>query len=96
MKIRPLGNKVLLKRAEAKDKTEGGILLPDVAKDKSQRAKVLAVGPGATMKDGTIAPMQVKVGNTVLIGKWAGSEVQGPEGEELLITSETEILAVVD
>lgn len=95
LKIRPLGDKVLIKRLEAEAKTKSGIFLPEAAKEKPQEAKVLAVGEGRTLKDGGKAPFQVKVGDKVLIGKWSGTEIK-VEDEELLILPESEILAVLD
>jgi chaperonin GroES len=93
-KIRPLGDKVLIKRLEAEEKTTGGILLPDSAKEKPKKGKVIAVGEGRQLESGEKAPFQVKEGNTVLFGSYAGTEVT-VDGEEYLLMSETEVLAIV-
>ena len=74
MKLQPLGDRIVVKRLASEEKTAGGILLPDTAKNKPQRGKVLAVGPGKQLKDGTRRPLQVKVGDTVLFTTWAGDE----------------------
>jgi chaperonin GroES len=94
-KIRPLGEKVLIKRLEAEEKTRGGIVLPDTAKEKPQKGKVLAVGDGKLLEDGTRATFQVKVGDTVLFSSYGGTEIK-VEGEEMLLMDESEILAVLD
>jgi chaperonin GroES len=95
MKIRPLGDKILVKRQEAETKTKSGIFLPETAKEKPQQATVVAVGDGKALEDGTRAPFQVKKGDKVLIGKWGGTEIK-IDGQEHLILSEDDILAVVD
>ncbi len=95
MKIRPLGDKVLIKRADAEEKTETGIFLPESAKEKPQQAKVMAVGDGREIEKGGRAPFQVKVGDTVLIGKWGGTEVK-VQDDEMLVIGEDEILGIVD
>jgi chaperonin GroES len=95
MKIRPLGDKILVKRQEAETKTKSGIFLPETAKEKPQQATVVAVGDGKALDDGTRAPFQVKKGDKVLIGKWGGTEIK-IDGQEHLILSEDDILAVVD
>jgi chaperonin GroES len=94
-KIRPLGEKVLVKRAEAEERTKGGIVLPDTAKEKPQKAHVLAVGDGKLLDDGTRAVFQVKVGDTVLLASYAGTEIK-VDGQEMLLLDESEILAVLD
>jgi chaperonin GroES len=95
MKIRPLGDKILVKRQEAETKTKSGIFLPETAKEKPQQATVVAVGDGKALDDGTRAPFQVKKGDKVLIGKWGGTEIK-IDGQEHLILSEDDILAIVD
>ena len=95
MKIRPLGEKILIKRVEAEGKTDSGIYLPESAKEKPQHAKVLAVGDGRLLDNGGRAPFQVKKGDTVLIGKWGGTEVKIGE-DEMLVLSEDEVLGIVD
>jgi len=95
LKIRPLGEKVLIKRLEAEEKTKGGIVLPDTAKEKPQKGKVLALGDGRMLKDGTRADPQVKVGQTVLFTSYAGTEIK-VDGEELLLMDESDILAIIE
>lgn len=94
VKIRPLGDKVLVKRIEAESQTRTGIYLPESAKEKPQEAKVLAVGEGKTLDSGQTVPMQVKVGDTVLLGKWGGTEIKLND-DELLIVGQDEILGIV-
>ena len=96
MKIKPLGDRIVIKRFEAQEKTAGGIVLPDSAKDKPQKGKVLAVGPGKLVKDGTRRPLQVKVGDTVLFTNWAGDEFKESRGENVLLMREEDVLAVID
>ena len=93
MKVVPLGEKVVVKRLEAEETTVGGIILPDTAKEKPQQGRVLSVGDGRLLADGTRARHQVSEGDRVLFGSYAGTEVI-VDGEELLIMSEDEILAV--
>ncbi len=95
MKIRPLGDKVLVERLEAENKTAGGIVLPDTAKEKPQRGKVISTGKGKTLEDGTIKEMQVKKGDRVLFTSYAGSEVK-IDGKEYLIMEESDIMAVIE
>jgi len=95
MKVVPLNDKVLIKRLEATDKTAGGIILPDSAKEKPKQGKILAIGEGRRLENGQRAPFQVKVGDTVLFTSYAGTEVK-IDGEELLLMTEEDILAVVD
>ncbi|QOJ13787.1 MAG: co-chaperone GroES [Planctomycetia bacterium] len=92
--IRPLGDKVLVKRLEAESKTAGGIVLPDSAKEKPKRGKVLSVGEGRLLDNGKRFPLQVRGGDTVLFSSYAGTEVK-VNGEEMLIMDENDILAVV-
>ena len=95
MKFRPLRDNVLIKRVEAKDKTAGGLILPESAKDKPQEAEVIAVGPGRTNKDGSKVPMTVSVGDLVLFKKYSTTDVK-LDGDEFLILKESDILAVVE
>lgn len=95
MKIRPLQDRVIVKRLEEVEKSAGGIIIPDTAKEKPMEAKVTAVGKGKVTEDGKLLPMEVKVGDKILIGKYAGTEVQ-IEGEEHMIMREDEILAVIE
>ncbi|RMH17274.1 MAG: co-chaperone GroES [Acidobacteria bacterium] len=94
MNIRPLHDRVLLKRIEEEEQVRGGIIIPDTAKEKPQEAEVVAVGPGKVHEDGSRSPMDVEKGSRVLIGKYAGSEIK-IDGEEYVIAREDEILAVV-
>jgi chaperonin GroES len=94
MAIQPLGDRILVKLLEKEEKSPGGIILPDTAKEKPQEGKVVAVGKGRMLEDGTIRPLEVKVGDTVLFAKYSGTEVkQG--NEEFLILKEEDILALV-
>lgn len=95
MKVEPLGDKVVLKRLEAEEVTAGGIVLPDSAQEKPQQGRVLSVGDGRLLKDGSRSAHQVKEGDRVLFSTWAGTDVE-VDGEELLILSEDEILAVLE
>ncbi|WP_038036675.1 co-chaperone GroES [Thermopetrobacter sp. TC1] len=95
MKFRPLHDRVLVRRIEEENKTPGGIIIPDTAKEKPQQGEVLAVGPGARDETGKIVPLDVKVGDKVLFGKWSGSEVT-IDGEELLIMKESDILGILE
>jgi chaperonin GroES len=96
MNIKPLGDRIVIRREEAQEKTTGGILLPDSAKNKPQRGKVLAVGPGKVRsKDGSVSPLQVKVGDTVLFTNWAGDEFKRSHGENVLLMREEDVLAVL-
>ena len=95
MKIRPLADKVLVQRLEAENKTAGGIVLPDSAKEKPQRGKIISVGKGKVLDDGTVKKMQLKKGDTVLFTSYAGTEVK-VDGKEYLIMDETDIMAVIE
>ncbi len=95
MKIRPLHDRVLVKRLEENTKTAGGIIIPDTAKEKPSEGLIEAVGDGMRTEDGKIIPLNVKVGDKVLFGKWSGSEVK-VNGEERLIIKESEILGVIE
>ena len=95
MAFRPLGDRVLVRRVEEEEKTKGGIIIPDSAKEKPQEGEVIAVGPGARDESGKIQPLDVSVGNRILFGKWSGTEVK-LDGEELLIMKESDILGVLE
>jgi chaperonin GroES len=95
MKIRPLADKVLVQRLEAETKTAGGIVLPDTAKEKPQKGKVVSVGKGEVADDGTVREMQVKKGDMVLFTSYAGTEVK-IDGKEYLIMSESDIMAIIE
>ena len=94
MKFRPLHDRVLIESLESEEKTAGGIIIPDTAKEKPQEGKVIAVGPGAKSEDGKTIPMDVKVGDRVLFGKWSGTEVK-VDGREYSIMKESDIMGVV-
>ena len=96
MNIKPLHDRIVIKRFEADEKTTGGILLPDSAKNKPQKGRVLAVGPGRVLKDGTTRPLQVKEGDVVLFTNWAGDEFKQSHGDNILLMREEDVLAVVD
>jgi chaperonin GroES len=96
MNIKPLGDRIVLRRFEADEKSTGGILLPDSAKNKPQKGKVLAVGPGRLLKDGTRRALQVKIGDTVLFTNWAGDEFKQSRGDNILLMREEDVLAVLD
>jgi chaperonin GroES len=96
MQIKPLGERVVIKRFEAEEKTAGGILLPDTARNKPQKGKVLSVGEGRLGKDGKRQPLDVKVGDTVLFTNWAGDEFKEAQGENILLMRADDILAVLD
>lgn len=95
MNVRPLGEKVLIKRVEAKGKTAGGIVLPDTAKEKPKEGKVIAIGDGRILKSGERAKVQVKKGDRVLFSSYGGTEVR-IDGEDYLLMSEDDILAVIE
>jgi len=95
MEIKPLGDRVVIKPLEAEAKSKGGILLPDTAKEKPQEGKVVAVGKGKTLDNGSLQTPEVKVGDKVLYGKYSGNEITTSEGDELLIMREEDILAII-
>jgi chaperonin GroES len=95
MKFRPLHDRVLIRRVESEEKTVGGIIIPDTAKEKPMEGEVVAVGPGARGEDGKIQPMDVKAGDRVLFGKWSGTEVK-LDGEEMIIMKESDIMGVLE
>jgi chaperonin GroES len=94
MAFRPLHDRVLVRRIEQDDKTAGGIIIPDTAKEKPQEGEVIAVGPGGRDENGQIVPLDVKVGDRILFGKWSGTEVK-IDGEDRLIMKESDILGVI-
>ena len=94
MKFRPLHDRVLVERIEAEEKTAGGIIIPETAKEKPQEGKVVAVGSGTRSDDGKVVPLDVKAGDTILFGKWSGTEVK-VDGKDLLIMKESDILGIV-
>ena len=96
MNIKPLGDRIIVRREESAEKTAGGIVLPDSAKNKPQRGKVLAAGPGRLLKDGTRRPLQVREGDTVLFTAWAGDEFKDKNSQTILVMHEEDVLAVVD
>jgi chaperonin GroES len=95
MKFRPLHDRVVVKRIEQEEKTKGGIIIPDTAKEKPQEGEVIAVGPGGRNEKGDIVPLDVKAGDRVLFGKWSGTEVK-IDGEELLIMKESDLLGILE
>ena len=95
MKFRPLHDRVVVRRVEQDEKTAGGIIIPDTAKEKPMEGEVIAVGPGARSEDGKIHPLDVKAGDRILFGKWSGTEVK-LDGEELIIMKESDIMGVLD
>src|SRR5579885_3670884 len=95
MKFRPLHDRVVVKRIDAEEKTAGGIIIPDTAKEKPSQGEVIAVGPGGRDESGKLIPIDVKVGDRVLFGKWSGTEVK-IDGQELLIMKESDIMGVID
>ena len=94
MAFRPLGDRVLIKRVDEEEKTKGGIIIPDTAKEKPQEGEVMAVGPGARDENGKLQPLDVKKGDRILFGKWSGTEVK-IDGEDLLIMKESDVLGVL-
>ena len=95
MKFRPLHDRVVVRRIEEDERTRGGIIIPDTAKEKPQQGEVVAVGPGAPDEKGKVQPLDVKAGDFVLFGKWSGTEVK-LDGEDLLIMKESDILGVLE
>ena len=95
MGFRPLHDRVLVRRVEAEEKTAGGIIIPDTAKEKPQEGEVIAVGAGTRDETGKLVPLDVKAGDRTLFGKWSGTEVR-LEGEDLLIMKESDILGIID
>ena len=95
MKFRPQHDRVVVRRIDAEEKSAGGIIIPDTAKEKPQQGEVVAVGPGARDEQGRLTPLDVKAGDTVLFGKWSGTEVK-IDGEDLLIMKESDIMGVLE
>ena len=95
MKFRPLHDRVLIRRVESEEKTVGGIIIPDTAKEKPMEGEIVAVGPGARGEDGKIQALDVKAGDRVLFGKWSGTEVK-LDGEDLIIMKESDIMGILD
>ena len=94
MSFRPLHDRVLVRRVEAEEKTAGGIIIPDTAKEKPQEGEVVAAGSGVRAEDGTVIPLDVKAGDKILFGKWSGTEVK-LDGEDLIIMKESDVLGIV-
>ena len=95
MAFHPLGDRVLIRRVEEEEKTKGGIIIPDTAKEKPQEGEVLSVGPGARDDSGKIQPLDVKVGDRILFGKWSGTEVK-LDGVEYLIMKESDVMGIIE
>ena len=95
MKFRPLHDRVVVKRLEAEEKTVGGIIIPDTAKEKPMQGQIIAAGPGARNEQGQIVALDVKAGDKILFGKWSGTEVK-IDGEELLIMKESDIMGIIE
>jgi len=95
MKFRPLHDRVVVRRVDEDEKTPGGIIIPDTAKEKPMQGEVIAVGPGARDESGKVVPLDVQAGDRVLFGKWSGTEVK-IDGEELLIMKESDIMGVIE
>jgi len=95
MKFRPLHDRVLVRRLDEEEKTAGGIIIPDTAKEKPMQGEIIAVGDGARNEDGKVTPLAVKAGDVVLFGKWTGTEVK-IDGEDLLIMKESDILGIIE
>ena len=95
MKFRPLHDRVVVKRIDAEEKTAGGIIIPDTAKEKPSQGEVIAVGPGGRDEAGKLTPLDVQAGDRILFGKWSGTEVR-LEGEDLLIMKESDILGIIE
>jgi chaperonin GroES len=95
MKFRPLHDRVVVRRIESEDKTAGGIIIPDTAKEKPQEGEIVAVGPGGRDESGKLIPIDLKVGDRILFGKWSGTEVK-IDSEELLIMKESDVMGVIE
>ena len=95
MRFRPLHDRVVVRRIDAEEKTKGGIIIPDTAKEKPQEGEIIAVGPGARDEKGTVQPLDLQPGDRVLFGKWSGTEVR-IDGEDLLIMKESDIMGVIE
>lgn len=95
MGFRPLHDRVLVRRIDAEEKTAGGIIIPDSAQEKPSQGEIVSVGTGAKAEDGTVTPLDVKAGDTVLFGKWSGTEVK-IDGEDLLIMKESDLMGIIE
>ena len=95
MKFRPLHDRVVVRRGDAEEKTKGGIIIPDTAKEKPQEGAIVAAGPGARDESGKLVPLDVKAGDRILFGKWSGTEVK-IDGEDLIIMKESDVMGVVE
>jgi chaperonin GroES len=95
MKFRPLHDRVVVRRIESEEKTAGGIIIPDTAKEKPQEGEIVAVGPGGRDETGKLTPLDVKVGDRILFGKWSGTEVK-IDGEDYLIMKESDVMGVIE
>jgi len=95
MKFRPLHDRIVVKRVDAEERTKGGIIIPDTAKEKPQEGEVIAVGPGARDESGKVMPLDVKVGDRILFGKWSGTDIK-LDGEDLLIMKESDVMGVIE
>ena len=95
MKFRPLHDRVVVRRLEGEEKSKGGIIIPDTAKEKPQEGEVIAVGPGARDENGKLTPIDLKAGDRILFGKWSGTEVK-IDGEELLVMKESDVMGVIE
>ena len=95
MSFRPLHDRILVRRVESEEKTKGGIIIPDTAKEKPQEGEVIAVGPGARNDAGQVQPLDVKAGDRILFGKWSGTEIK-INGEDLLIMKESDVMGVIE
>ena len=95
MKFRPLHDRIVIRRIEGEEKTKGGIIIPDTAKEKPQEGEVIAIGPGGRDESGKLIPLDVKAGDRVLFGKWSGTEVK-IDGEDLLIMKESDVMGVIE
>jgi chaperonin GroES len=95
MTFRPLHDRILVRRIEAEEKTAGGIIIPDTAKEKPQEGEVIAIGPGARDESGQLQPLDVKVGDRILFGKWSGTEIK-LDGEDLLIMKESDVMGIIE
>lgn len=95
MKFRPLHDRIVVRRIEAEEKTAGGIIIPDTAKEKPSEGEILAIGPGARDENGKLVELDVKVGDRILFGKWSGTEIK-LDGEDLLIMKESDVMGVIE
>ncbi|NLS03761.1 co-chaperone GroES [Rhizobium sp. P32RR-XVIII] len=95
MTFRPLHDRILVRRVESDEKTKGGIIIPDTAKEKPQEGEVIAVGPGARTEAGQLQPLDVKAGDRILFGKWSGTEIK-IDGEDLLIMKESDVMGIIE